>query len=236
MTIPAAVGNDPVELPLGDFHPESGGVIRDARLRYRIFGDAALGHANGWILVFHALTGNADIDGWWGSVLGPGRALDTSRHAIVAANLLGSCYGSSGPAELSDGSVRLDTRQFGGAKVRKTSVSNDGGKTWSPAAELPELTDPGCMAGLLRYSFDDAAGKGRLLHTGPDSTKRDHGTVWLSTDDGATWPVKRELWPGGFAYSVPAKLDGGTVGVLFEADDYQTIKFARFPVEWVDGK
>ena len=49
------------------------------------------------------------------------------------------------------------------------------------AAELPELTDPSCMAGLLRYSFDDASGKGRLLHTGPDSTKRDHGTVWLST-------------------------------------------------------
>jgi len=139
-------------------------------------------------------------------------------------------------AELSDGSVFLNTRQFGGAKVRKTSTSKDGGKTWSPAAELPQLTDPSCMAGLLRYSFDDAAGKGRLLHTGPDSTKRDHGTVWLSTDDGATWPVKRELWPGSFAYSVPAKLADGTVGVLFEADGYASIKFARFPIGWVEGK
>ncbi len=104
MTVPAAVGTPPVELPLGDFHPEAGGVIRDARLRYRVFGNPALGHANGWILVFHALTGNADIESWWGSVLGPGRGLDTSRHAIVAANLLGSCYGSSGPAGHSDGS------------------------------------------------------------------------------------------------------------------------------------
>lgn len=139
-------------------------------------------------------------------------------------------------AELSDGSVRLATRQFGGAKVRKTSTSKDGGKTWSPAAELPQLTDPSCMAGLLRYSFDGAAGKGRLLHTGPDSTKRDQGTVWLSTDDGATWPVKRLLWEGGFAYSVPAKLADGTVGVLFEADNYKTIKFVRFPIGWVEGK
>ena len=104
MTVPAAVGGPATDLPLGDFRPESGGIIRNARLRYRVFGDPALGHANGWILVFHALTGNADLDGWWAPVLGPGRALDTSRYAIVAANLVGSCYGSSGPAEIRDGS------------------------------------------------------------------------------------------------------------------------------------
>ena len=137
--------------------------------------------------------------------------------------------------ELSDGSVRLDSRQFAGAKVRKTAVSGDGGATWSAIVELPELRDPSCMAGLLRYSFDDGDGRGRLLHTGPDSTKRDHGTVWLSLDDGATWPVKRELWPGGFAYSVPTRFADGTVGVLFEADDYRRIVFARFPIEWVES-
>jgi sialidase-1 len=136
--------------------------------------------------------------------------------------------------ELSDGSVRLDSRQFNGAKVRKTSISNDGGQTWAPVAELPELTDPSCMAGILRYSFDDADGKGRLLHTGPDSTKRDNGTVWLSKDDGATWPRKKVLWPGGFAYSVPTKLADGTLGVLFEADGYKRIVFARFGVDWLE--
>lgn len=138
--------------------------------------------------------------------------------------------------ELSDGSVRLSTRQFAGAKVRRTSISRDGGETWSPVEELPELTDPSCMQGLLRYSFDDAAGKGRLIHTGPNSAKRDHGTVYVSTDDGATWPAKRELYAGGFAYSVPARLADGTVGVLFEADSYKRIVFARFPVEWIEGK
>jgi sialidase-1 len=138
--------------------------------------------------------------------------------------------------ELSDGSVRIDSRQFAGAKVRRTSVSSDGGATWSPVAELPELTDPSCMAGILRYSFDDASGRGRILHTGPDSTKRDHGTVWLSLDDGATWPAKRELWPGSFAYSVPVRLSDGIVGCLFEADNYGRIVFARFPIGWVSEK
>jgi sialidase-1 len=138
--------------------------------------------------------------------------------------------------ELSDGSVRLSTRQFAGAKVRRTSVSKDGGETWSPVSESPELTDPSCMQGLLRFSFDDAKGKGILIHTGPDSTKRDHGAVYLSTDDGATWSVKRELYAGGFAYSVPTRLADGTVGVLFEADNYKRIVFARFPIGWVEGK
>jgi sialidase-1 len=137
--------------------------------------------------------------------------------------------------ELSDGSVRLSSRQFAGAKVRRTAVSRDGGETWSPPTELADLRDPSCMAGMLRYSFDDAEGKGRLIHTGPDSAKRDHGTVYLSVDDGATWPVKRELWPGGFAYSVPARLANGEVGCLFEADNYQRIVFARFPIEWISN-
>jgi sialidase-1 len=138
--------------------------------------------------------------------------------------------------ELSDGTIRMSSRQFAGAKVRRTALSSDGGETWLPVAELPDLPDPSCMAGMLRYSFDDAGGRGRILHTGPNSTKRDHGTVFLSTDDGATWPVKRELWPGGFAYSVPARLADGTVGCLFEADNYARIVFARFSIDWVSGK
>ena len=135
--------------------------------------------------------------------------------------------------ELSDGSVRLNSRQFAGAKVRKTSVSKDGGLTWSPVEDVPALRDPSCNASILRYSFDDGAGKGRLLYSGPDSMKRDHGTIHLSLDDGATWPVRRLLWPGSFAYSVLTKLPDGTVGCLFEAENYSRILFAHFPIEWI---
>lgn len=135
--------------------------------------------------------------------------------------------------EMSDGSVRLNSRQFAGKAVRKTAISRDGGVTWSSVADLADLRDPSCMAGVLRYSFDD--GRGKILHTGPDSAKRDHGTVYLSLDDGATWPVKRELYAGSFAYSVPTRLADGTVGCLFEADNYQRIVFARFNLDWVNG-
>lgn len=108
----------PAELSLGDFPTESGAVLHDARLRYRVFGDLARGRAEGAHLVFHALTGSADIDGWWEPVLGPGRALDTARHPVIAANLLGSCYGSSGPAAVEDGSFpALTTRDLARAHI-----------------------------------------------------------------------------------------------------------------------
>ena len=138
--------------------------------------------------------------------------------------------------ELNDGSVRLNSRQFAGAKLRKTSVSKDGGMTWSPVADVPELRDPSCNASILRYSFDDALGQGLVLYSGPDSTKRDHGTIHLSRDDGATWPARRVLWPGSFAYSVLTRLTDGTVGCLFETDNYGRIVFARFPTTWLTEK
>jgi sialidase-1 len=139
-------------------------------------------------------------------------------------------------AELADGSVLLDSRQFAGAKVRRGAISRDGGRTWSRVHEFPELTDPSCMASTIRYSFADGTTPGQLLHSGPDSTKRERGTIYLSTDDGKTWPVRRVLYPGSFAYSVLTRFDDGTVGCLFEADNYGRIVFARFPLEWLSVK
>ncbi len=137
--------------------------------------------------------------------------------------------------ELSDGAVRLNSRQFAGAKVRKTALSRDGGATWSPVADVPDLRDPSCNASIFRYSFDDGAGRGQILFSGPDSPKRDHGTIYLSLDDGVTWPGKRELWPGSFAYSVLTRLPDGTVGCLFETDGADRMVFARFPLAWLTG-
>lgn len=54
------------------------------------------------VLVVHALTGDARAGGpggWWEPMIGPGRALDPSRARILCFNLLGGCYGTSGPAD-----------------------------------------------------------------------------------------------------------------------------------------
>jgi homoserine O-acetyltransferase len=87
------------DLALGPLAASNGHVFTGLRLRYRVIGNVAAAREHGWILVFHALTGSAEVEQWWGPLVGPGKSLDTSRHAIVAANLLGSCYGSTGPQE-----------------------------------------------------------------------------------------------------------------------------------------
>jgi homoserine O-acetyltransferase len=54
------------------------------------------------VLLIHALTGDARVGGpggWWGPLIGPGRALDPSRVRILCFANLGSCYGSTGPLD-----------------------------------------------------------------------------------------------------------------------------------------
>jgi homoserine O-acetyltransferase len=51
-------------------------------------------------LVCHALTGNTKADEWFGGFFGQGKTLDPSRQFIICANVLGSCYGTTGPVSI----------------------------------------------------------------------------------------------------------------------------------------
>lgn len=52
------------------------------------------------IYVCHALTANSAVAEWWPNMLGDGLVFDTSKYFVVCANILGSCYGSTGPEEI----------------------------------------------------------------------------------------------------------------------------------------
>lgn len=62
------------------------------------------------ILVLHALSGDAHVagrhhasdrkPGWWDAMIGPGRALDTTRYFVICANVIGGCRGSTGPSSI----------------------------------------------------------------------------------------------------------------------------------------
>jgi len=78
------------------FKLEDGRTIDDVVIAYRTWGDIANAEENA-ILICHALTGSADVEAWWPNIIGPGRAFDPARDFIVCANILGSCYGTTGP-------------------------------------------------------------------------------------------------------------------------------------------
>lgn len=85
-------------ITLHDVLLESGERLDRVAVRYRLEGAISEARDN-VVLVVHALTGTVHASTWWKGVIGDGAALDPSRHAILCANLLGGCDGTTGPSE-----------------------------------------------------------------------------------------------------------------------------------------
>lgn len=78
------------------FALESGGSLQPVNLRYAIYG-ALNERRDNAILVCHALSGSARVGDWWPQLFGEHGIFDLSRDAVICANIIGSCYGSTGP-------------------------------------------------------------------------------------------------------------------------------------------
>ena len=77
------------------FPLDSGEVLHDVRQAYVLEGELN-GRKDNLVVVFHSLTGSPEaLGGWRDSVIGPGKAIDTGRWAVLCPNLLGSCYGTT---------------------------------------------------------------------------------------------------------------------------------------------
>ncbi|MEI6848311.1 MAG: homoserine O-acetyltransferase [Chlorobiaceae bacterium] len=75
---------------------EFGDLLHSLRIAYRTWGSLNA-QKNNVILICHALTGSADADAWWKGLFSKGRAFDETRYFIICSNVLGSCYGTTGP-------------------------------------------------------------------------------------------------------------------------------------------
>ena len=106
------------QLAIGDFELESGITLPQVTIGYETWGTLNETGDNA-ILILHALTGDTHVsrgvptpdmpapliraiesDGWWEGIVGPGAVIDTNRYFVVAPNILGGCYGSTGPASI----------------------------------------------------------------------------------------------------------------------------------------
>ena len=101
------------------FALESGETLENCQLCYQTYGQLNEARDN-CLVVCHALTGNASLDGWWGGLLGPGLAFDTDRYFVVCCNILGSCYGSTNPTSINPQTNEMYGVDFPDVSVRDT--------------------------------------------------------------------------------------------------------------------
>lgn len=81
------------------FFLESGESLPEITIAYHTWGKLNA-HGDNAIWICHALTANSNAEDWWPNLIGPGLAFDTDRYFVVCANLLGSCYGTTGPSSI----------------------------------------------------------------------------------------------------------------------------------------
>lgn len=77
----------------------SGGALPNVTLRYALYGELNERRDNA-ILVCHALSGSARVADWWPQLFGADGIFDTGRHCVIGVNVIGSCYGSTGPSAI----------------------------------------------------------------------------------------------------------------------------------------
>ena len=153
--------------------------------------------------------------------------------------------GEAALAELSDGRIYYNSRRHQSTdglnpRRRHFAYSDDGGATWKDLSVSDVLPDGdqdrdyGLMAGLVRLPV---RGRDILVFSNIESPKGRHsGTVWASFDGGTTWPVKRLVEKGSFAYSSlaagrPGTPSEGWIFLLHEGSGGGRI--ARFNLAWL---
>ncbi|RYF85517.1 MAG: homoserine O-acetyltransferase, partial [Chitinophagaceae bacterium] len=78
------------------FELEQGYVLPQLEITYASYGTLNASGSN-VVWICHALTANAEAGEWWPGMVGKGFAIDPEKDFIICANIIGSCYGSSGP-------------------------------------------------------------------------------------------------------------------------------------------
>ncbi|MDX1314653.1 MAG: sialidase family protein [Eudoraea sp.] len=140
-------------------------------------------------------------------------------------------------AELSDGTLILNSRTFvnngSEQRLRTRSFSNDGGISWSTLENDPDLMTVSCNGSIIAIQNPEDGQKSILLCSVPVGPGRTHGTIYVSHDNGQTWPHKKLVVEGQFAYSSLAELPDGTIGLFYETDAHMNIRLLKLNLEQI---
>ena len=132
--------------------------------------------------------------------------------------------------ELTDGRILMSVRRNG---KRGFNISEDGGQTWGNQGLWPEIDINACNGDLIRYPLKNGT---LLLHSVPDHRTRRNVTIFMSRDEGRTWPEKRTVCPYESVYSSLTVLPDGTIGIYIEENPTDAgceLWYMNFSLEWL---
>lgn len=141
--------------------------------------------------------------------------------------------------ELTDGRILMSIRHEG---ERWYNLSEDGGVTWRPETSAwTDLVATACDGDIIRYSsVKDGGKKDILLHSLPAPERRENVTVYVSYDEGETWPVSKVIVPYASAYSSLCVLPDKTIGMYVEESNGDSLGYSmvfyNFSLKWLTGQ
>ena len=213
-----------------NFQLENGCVLPEVDIAFETYGTLNKTQDNA-ILVCHALTGSAHVadykgnngypvdkqdsqldplvknaaesTGWWDALIGPGRPLDTNRYFVICSNILGSCYGTTGPTSLNPETGEQYAGNFPDISVRDMVQLQKRLLDFLDVQKL-ELIIGGSLGGMqvLEWAvlYPDCVRK--II---PIATATQHSAWAISLNEAARLAIKNDpQWKNGFYKEQPA--------------------------------
>ncbi len=210
----------PQELTFAQQQPfplDSGATLNPVTLAYETYGRLNADRSNA-ILVTHALSGSAHAAGdsgpgesrlgWWDDCIGPGKAFDTDRFFVICSNVLGGCYGSTGPAQLDPASrtpygMRFPVVTIGDMVRAQVRLVDHLG------IDRLLCVAGGSMGGMQALEWA-AAHPGRVRAAIPIATTAHHSPMLIALSEVGRQAIYADpAWNGGDYYTAQVKPDAG---------------------------
>ena len=143
--------------------------------------------------------------------------------------------------QLGDGRLMLNCRSVAPTKFRTVAVSSDLGASWTAhSTSRKALVEPNCNGSLYRFDYErDGGARHVILFANPHSqTGRDHQSIQVSFDDGATWSDQHRLLLDagrGKGYPSLSRVDDRHIGIVYEGSQAHLV-FERIAIDELVGE
>ncbi|KAJ7346038.1 Alpha/Beta hydrolase protein [Mycena albidolilacea] len=203
MTAKSLIHLDQSVFNVPSFTLECGTELREVPVAYKTWGQLNSTKDN-VMIICHAFTGSADVEDWWGPLMGRGKAFDPQRFFIFCANVLGSPYGSASPI-----TTNPDTGKPYGPEFPATTIRDD---VWIHKQVLDHLgvtsvavVIGGSMGGMAVLEWPLCTPDGYIRHVIPIATSARHSAWCISWGEAQRQSIYSDPGYGdGFYITQPA--------------------------------